>query len=113
MRDVSAFSHSEQVELATTDEMLDMFSTYVETDVADARNRGSRIIKENIDIELDFNARCWMPTMLLYQLQASLPRPKEITSALLTLRSLNTNLCTLAEQCICVLALLWISQIDC
>ena len=51
MRDLSAFSHSEQVELATTDEMLDMFSTYVEIDVADARNRGSRTIKENIDID--------------------------------------------------------------
>ena len=57
MRDVYAFSHIEQVELATTDEMLDMFSNYFEADIADARNRGSRVSKENIDTELDFNSK--------------------------------------------------------
>ena len=33
VRDVSAFSHSEQVELATTDEMLDIFSNCFEANV--------------------------------------------------------------------------------
>ena len=51
MRDVSAFSHSEQVELANTDEVLDMFSSYFEADVADAENKGSRMFKENVDTD--------------------------------------------------------------
>ena len=33
-RDVSAFSHSEQVELPNTDEVLEMFSSYFEADVS-------------------------------------------------------------------------------
>ena len=106
MRDVSAFSHGEQVELANTDEeVLDMFSSYFEADVADAGNRsyfeadvadagnrGSRISKENIDT--DSTARCWMPSVLLYQPQASLLRPKRSQAVLML-----SSLCTLAEQC--------------
>ena len=57
MWDVSAFSHSEEVELANTDEVLDMFSSYFEADVADAESRGSRISKDNIDTNLDFNSK--------------------------------------------------------
>ena len=57
MRDVSAFSHSEQVELANTDDVLEMFSRYFEADVADTENRGSRIAKDNIDTALDFNSK--------------------------------------------------------
>ena len=93
MQDVSAFSHGERVELANTDEeVLDMFSSYFEADVADAGNRGSRISKENIDT--DSTARCWMPSVLLYQPQASLLRPKRSQAALML-----CSLCTLAEQC--------------
>lgn len=57
MRDVSAFSHSEQVELANTAEVLDMFSSYFQADVADAENRGSIISKDNIDTDLDYNSK--------------------------------------------------------
>ena len=57
MQDVSAYSHSEQVELANTDEVSDMFSSYFEAHVADDENRGSRISKENIDTDLDFNSK--------------------------------------------------------
>ena len=93
MQDVSAFSHGERVELANTDEeVLDIFSSYFEANVADARNRGSRISKENIDT--DSTARCWMPSVLLYQPQASLLRPKRSQAALML-----SSLCTLAEQC--------------
>ena len=44
-----------------------------------------------------------MPTMLLYQLQASWRRPKEIMSAALMLLSLC--ILSLVEQCTCVLVL--------
>ena len=75
--------------------------------IADAGNRGSRISKENtLTLTWTSTARCWMPTMLLYQLQAFLPRPKEITSVVLMLRSL----CSLAEQCMCVGATLDVSN---
>ena len=57
MRDVSALSHSKQVELANTDEVLDMVSSYFEADAADAGNRGSRMSQDNIDTDLDFNSK--------------------------------------------------------
>ena len=57
MQDMASFSPSEQTELTSTDEVLDLFSSYFEADVADAQISQRTIVTEKIDTDLDFNSR--------------------------------------------------------
>lgn len=57
MQDISAFSHSEQVELANTEEVLNMFSNYFEADVAEAETVAVSIAEDKIDTDLNFKAK--------------------------------------------------------
>ena len=57
MQDISACSHSEQVELANTEEALNMFSSYFEADVAEAETVAVSIAEDKIDTDLNFNAK--------------------------------------------------------
>ena len=54
---MSAFSHSEQLELANTDKVLEIFSSYFEADVADAETVAVNIAEDKIDTDLNFNAK--------------------------------------------------------
>ena len=85
-----------------------MFSDYLEADVAYAENRGSRISKENIDTDLDFDNK------VLDADYVAVPAP----SLLLQMQGDHVgSLCTLAEQCVLVLVhsgcLSTNAQIDC
>ncbi|DBA91858.1 TPA: hypothetical protein ACH3X1_015993 [Trebouxia sp. C0004] len=56
--DMSAFSPNEEVELASTDEVLDLFARYCEfkADSADVQSRDVANLDE-INIDLDFNSK--------------------------------------------------------
>ncbi len=55
LEDISAFSPNEDVELASTDEVLDLFSRYFEADSADAQSRD--VAEDEINTDLDFNSK--------------------------------------------------------
>lgn len=56
---MSAFSLDEQVELASTDEVLSLFEGYFDTDKADAQNR--YIVQDRINTDMDFNSKVFEP----------------------------------------------------
>ena len=56
---MSAVSPSEEVELACTDEVLDLFSGYYDADQADAQNKN--VAKDGINTDLDFNSKVFEP----------------------------------------------------
>jgi hypothetical protein len=59
LEDISAFSPNEDVELASTDEVLDLFSRYFEADSADAQSRD--VAEDEINTDLDFNSKVLEP----------------------------------------------------
>lgn len=59
LQDMSAVSPSEEVELACTDEVLDLFSGYYDADQADAQNKN--VAKDGINTNLDFNSKVFEP----------------------------------------------------
>ena len=50
MQDISTFSPSEEVELASTDEVLDLFSKYFDADSVDAESRN--VVQDSINTDL-------------------------------------------------------------
>ena len=59
LQDMSAVSPSDEVELASTDEVLDLFSGYYDADQADAQNKD--VAKDSINTNLDFNSKVFEP----------------------------------------------------
>ena len=59
LEDISAFSPNEDVELASTDEVLDLFSRYFEADSAGAQSRD--VAEDEINTDLDFNSKVLEP----------------------------------------------------
>ncbi|KAL3136964.1 hypothetical protein ABBQ32_006566 [Trebouxia sp. C0010 RCD-2024] len=47
-------SPNEAVELASTAEVMDIFSSYCEADIADARASSTPVVTNGIDASLDF-----------------------------------------------------------
>ena len=56
---MSAVSPSEEVELASIDEVVDLFSGYYNADQADAQNKN--VAKDGINTNLDFNSKVFEP----------------------------------------------------
>ena len=59
VQDMSTFSPSEEVELAATDEVLDLFSKYFDADSVDAASRN--VVQDSINTDLDFNSTVFEP----------------------------------------------------
>ncbi|DBA98739.1 TPA: hypothetical protein ACH3X1_014512 [Trebouxia sp. C0004] len=59
LQEMSTFSPSKEVELASTDEVLDLFSRYFDADSADAKSRN--VVQDSINTDLDFNGRVFEP----------------------------------------------------
>ena len=58
LQDMPTFSPSEEVELASTEEVLDLFSRYFDADSADANSRN---VQDSIKTDLDFNSKVFEP----------------------------------------------------
>ena len=59
VQDMSTFSPSEEVELAFTEEVLDLFSKYFDADSVDAESRN--VVQDSINADLDFNNKVFEP----------------------------------------------------
>ncbi|DBA79001.1 TPA: hypothetical protein ACH3X1_008867 [Trebouxia sp. C0004] len=57
LQDMSAFSPAEEVELASTDEVPDLFSKYFAADSADAQRKNVADLEDEINTDLDFNSK--------------------------------------------------------
>ena len=61
LQDMSACSPAEEVELASTDEVLDLFSKYFEADSAGAQSKNVANLEDEINTDLDFNSKVFEP----------------------------------------------------
>ncbi|DBA73419.1 TPA: hypothetical protein ACH3X1_011456 [Trebouxia sp. C0004] len=56
LQDMSALNPAEEIQLASTDEVLDLFSKYFEADSADAQSKNIADLEVEINTNLDFNS---------------------------------------------------------
>ncbi|DBA72287.1 TPA: hypothetical protein ACH3X2_010534 [Trebouxia sp. C0005] len=61
LQDMSAFNPAEEVQLASTNEVLDLFSKYFEADSADAQSKNVAELENAISTDLDFNSKVFEP----------------------------------------------------